>query len=66
MMFVIIAYPLCFLLLDVADSKKKLTAVEYAVYGFLMAAAFLLCLASVRNWTLPNPIDGLMRLLHQK
>ncbi len=65
MMFVIIAYPLCFLLLDMIGSKKKLTVMEYVVYGLLMAVAFLLCLASVQNWMLPNPIDGLMRLFHQ-
>ena len=65
MIVLIIAYPLFFLLMEIVRPKKKMTAVEWIVYGILMAAAFLLCLAAVQNWSLPNPIDWLANLFHR-
>lgn len=58
-------YPLLFFLFDRKYHRLGGRLRDWVVYGLVMASAVLFCICAVRNVRLPNPIDGLAKILGQ-
>lgn len=58
-------YPLLFFLFDRKYHQLNSRLRDWVVYGLVMVSAVFFCVCAVRNVSLPNPIDGLARILGQ-
>lgn len=58
-------YPLLFFLFDRKYHQINSRPRDWVAYGLVMASSVFFCVCAVRNVSLPNPIDGLARILGQ-